>query len=331
MGQVQRRKLLIAAGLLLAMPCASGAQQPVKVARIGFLALDLAGNPRGTESFVQGLRELGYVAGRNVVVEYRDAERRLERFPALAAELVALNVDVIVAPSVVASQAAREATRTIPIVFAGVADPVSDGLVASLGRPGGNVTGLANLSPELIGKRLQLLKEAVPGTTRVAILWQPDSGMERTDRATLEDADVAAKALSVQVRVIDVRVPAELEQAFTKIASERANALLVLGTPMFYTERQRLVGLAERNKLPAMYTSRPFVDAGGLMAYGASLDDLLRRSATYVDKLLKGAKASDLPVERPTKFEFIVNAKTAKALGLTIPHSVLGRADAIVQ
>ncbi len=331
MEHVQRRKFLIAVGVLLATPCVSRAQQPIKVARIGFLSLDLAGNPRGTDSFVLGLRELGYVVGRNVVVEYRDAERRFERFPALAAELVALKVDVIVAPNVVACQAAKRVTRTIPIVFAGVADPVSDGLVVSLGRPGGNVTGLSNLSPELVGKRLELLKEAVPGTNRVAILWQPGSGMESTDKATLKDAEVAARALSLDLRVIDVRVPAELDHAFARIASERANALLVLGTPMFFTERQRLVGLAATNKLPAIYSTRQFVDAGGLMAYGASLDDLLRRSATYVVKLLNGAKASDLPVEQPTKFEFVVNAKTAKALGLTIPQSVLGRVDDIVQ
>jgi len=331
MGRIQRRKLLIAAAAFLAEPLVSGAQQPVKVPRIGFLSLDLAGNPRGTDSFVLGLRELGYEVGRNIVVEYRDAERRFERFPALAAELVALKVDVIVAPNVLASQAAKRATTTIPIVFAGIADPVSDGLVASLGRPGGNVTGLANLSPELIGKRLELLKEAVPGTSRVAILWQPGSGMERTDRETLKDAEAAAQALSIQLRTIDARDPAEIEPAFAKIATARANALLVLGTPMFFTERQRLVELAARNKLPAMYTSRQFVEAGGLLAYGASLDDLLRRSATYVDKLLKGAKASDLPVEQPTKFELVVNAKTAKALGLAIPQSVLGRADAVVQ
>lgn len=331
MGRIQRRKLLIAAAAFLAEPLVSGAQQPVKVPRIGFLSLDLAGNPRGTDSFVLGLRELGYEVGRNIVVEYRDAERRFERFPALAAELVALKVDVIVAPNVLASQAAKRATTTIPIVFAGIADPVSDGLVASLGRPGGNVTGLANLSPELIGKRLELLKEAVPGTSRVAILWQPGSGMERTDRETLKGAEAAAQALSIQLRTIDARDPAEIEPAFAKIATARANALLVLGTPMFFTERQRLVELAARNKLPAMYTSRQFVEAGGLLAYGASLDDLLRRSATYVDKLLKGAKASDLPVEQPTKFELVVNAKTAKALGLAIPQSVLGRADAVVQ
>lgn len=331
MGQVPRRNFLIAAGVLLATPCATLARQPDKVARIGFLALDLAGNPRGTDSFVLGLRELGYDVGRNIVIEYRDGERRFERLPALAAELVGLKVDVIVAPSVLACQAAKRATRTIPIVFAGIADPVSDGLVVSLGRPGGNVTGLANLSPELVGKRLELLKEVLPGVSRIAILWQPGSGMEGTDRATLKDAEAAARALSVQLRVVDARGPAELDQAFAKIASEHASALLVLGTPMFYTERQRVVGLAARNKLPAIYTSKIFVEAGGLMAYGASLDDLLRRSATYVDKLLKGARASDLPVEQPTKFEFVVNAKTAKALGLTIPQSVLGRVDAIVQ
>ena len=209
MDRAQRRDFLIAAGAFLAAPFATEAQQPGKIARIGFLSLNMAGNPRGTDSFRQGLRELGYVEGRNVVIEYRDAERKFERFPALAAELVALNVDVIVAPSVVASQAAKQATKTIPIVFAGVADPVADGLVASLARPGGNVTGLSNLAPELVAKRLELLKEAVPGVSRVAILWQPGSGMEGTDKTTLKDAEVAARALGVRLQVVEARGPAD--------------------------------------------------------------------------------------------------------------------------
>jgi len=331
MDRVQRRDFLIAAGALLAAPIAAGAQQPATVARVGFLALDMAGNPRGTDSFRQGLRELGYVEGRNVVIEYRDAERKLERFPVLAAELVALKVDVIVAPSVVASQAAKQATKTIPIVFAGVADPVTDGLVTSIARPGGNVTGLSNLAPELVGKRLELLKEAVPGVSRVAILWQPGSGMERTDKDTLRAAEVAAQALSVRLQVIEVRSPADLHRAFSDIARERANAIIVQGTPMFFTERRRIVDLAAKHRLPAMYTTRQYVESGGLMAYGASLDDLLRRAAAYVDRLLRGAKPADLPVEQPTKFELVVNLKAARALGITIPRSILGRADEVIQ
>lgn len=331
MRRVRRRQFLVAAGAVLAGPRVAGAQQSAKVARVGFLSLDLAGNPRGTDSFVAGLRDLGYLQGRNVVIEYRDAEGKFERFPALAAELVALKVDVIVAPSVVASLAAKRATSTTPVVFAGVADPVSDGLVASLARPGGNVTGLSNLSPELVSKRLELLKEAVPGIGRVAILWQPGSGMERTDRAALKDAQVAARALAIQLLVIETRTAAELDRAFSYMASERAKALAVLGTPMFFIERQRVVNLAATNRLPAIYSSRAFVDAGGLMAYGASLDDLLRRSAGYVDKLLRGAKPGDLPVEQPTKFEFVVNVKTAKSLGIAIPQSVLGRADELIE
>jgi putative ABC transport system substrate-binding protein len=321
----------MAAGAFLAAPFATEAQQPGKIARIGFLSLNMAGNPRGTDSFRQGLREHGYVEGRNVVIEYRDAERKFERFPALAAELIALKVDVIVAPSVVASQAAKQATKTIPIVFAGVADPVADGLVASLARPGGNVTGLSSLAPQLVAKRLELLKEAVPGVSRVAILWQPGSGMEGTDKKTLKDAEVAARALGVRLQVVEARGPAELQRAYADMTRERANALVVLGTPMFFTERERIAGLAIGNRLPAMFSTRQFVEVGGLMAYGASLDDLLRRTATYVDRLLKGAKPADLPVEQPTKFELVISLKTAKALGVTIPQALLLRADEVIQ
>ena len=331
MDRPQRRGFLIAAGAFLAAPFATEAQQPGKIARIGFLSLNMAGNPRGTDSFRQGLREHGYVEGRNVVIEYRDAERKFERFPALVAELVALKVDVIVAPSVVASQAAKQATKTIPIVFAGVADPVADGLVASLARPGGNVTGLSNLAPELVAKRLELLKEAVPGVSQVAILWQPGSAMEGTDKKMLKDAEVAARALGVRLQVVEARGPAELQRAYADMIRERANALVVLGTPMFFTERERIAGLAIGNRLPAMFSTRQFVEVGGLMAYGASLDDLLRRTATYVDRLLKGAKPADLPVEQPTKFELVINLKTAKVLGLTFTQSLQMRADEVIQ
>jgi putative ABC transport system substrate-binding protein len=322
--------LLTATGALLAAPLTVGAQ-PAKIARVGFLSLDLAGNPRGTDSFKQGLHELGYVEGRNIHIELRSAERRFERFPALVAELVALNVDVIVAPNVVAAQAAKQATKTIPIVFAGVADPITDGLVISLARPGGNATGLSNLSPDLVGKRLQLLVQATPGIRRVAVLWQPGSGMEQTDKDTLKDARAAAQTLGVALEVYEARVPADLDGAFAAMAREGVNALSVLGTPMFFTERERIVALAIRNRLPAMFSTRQFVVAGGLMSYGASLDDLLRRSAGYVDKLLKGAKPAELPVEQPTKFELIINLKTARTLGLTVSPAVLARADEVIR
>jgi putative ABC transport system substrate-binding protein len=321
----------MAVGALLSGPFGVAAQQRDKIARIGFLSLDLAGNPRGTDSFKQGLRELGYVEGRNIHIEFRTAERRFERFPTLVAELVALKVDVIVAPNVVAAQAAQQTTKTIPIVFAGVADPISDGLVASLARPGGNVTGLSNLSPDLVGKRLQLLAQTVPGIRRVAFLWQPGSGMERTDQDTLKDAQTAAQTLGVALAVVEARGPADLDGAFAAMTREGANALTVLGTPMFFAERERLVALAIRHRLPGMFSTRQFVVAGGLMSYGASLDDLLRRSATYVDKLLKGAKPAELPVEQPTKFELIVNLKTARTLGLTVSPSALALADEVIR
>jgi putative ABC transport system substrate-binding protein len=283
------------------------------------------------EAFLQGLRDLGYVEGRNVVIEYRSAEGKLERYPALVAELVALKVDVIFVPGTPAALAAKQATRTLPIVFAAAADPVADGLVTSLAQPGGNVTGLSSFSPELVGKRLELLKQAVPGVSRVAVLWQPGGQGERTDKDLLKRADVAARALGVQLQVVEVRGPADFDRAFSDITRARAGALTVLGTPMFFTERRRLVDLAAKNRLPAVYGTRDYVDVGGLMAYGPNTADLVRRAATYVDKILKGAKPADLPVEQPTKFELLINLKAAKALGLTIPQSLLQRADEVIQ
>jgi len=319
------------AGGLLAAPPAAEAQQAAKVARIGFLALNLAASPHLPEAFRQGLRDLGYVEGRNVVIEYRSAEGKRERLPALAAELVALKVDVIVAGNTPAALAAKQATTTLPIVFTSVVDPVTDGLVASLARPGGNVTGLSNLAPELVGKRLELLKQAVPGVSRVAALWQPGVFPERTDQDMLKAADVAARALGVRLQFVEARGPADIDRAFADMTKARAGALTVLGSPMFINERRRLVDLAAKNRLPAVYPAREFVDAGGLMSYGPNLADLFRRAATYVDKILKGTKPADLPVEQPTKFELVINAKTAKALGVTIPQSLLGRADEVIE
>ncbi len=275
-------------GGIVAAPLAADAEQAAKITRIGFLASNLAANPHLPEAFRQGLRDLGYVEGRHVVIEYRDAEGKSERLPALATELVALKVDVIVVASTPPALAAKQATKTIPIVFTAVGDPVTDGLVTSLARPGGNVTGLSTAGPDLVGKRLEQLKQAVPGVSRVAVLWQPGGQGERTAKDMLK-------------------------------------------TPMFYNERRPLVDLAAKNRLPAVYGLREWVDAGGLMAYGPNITDNYRRAAAYVDKILKGAKPGDLPVEQPTKFELVINLKTAKALGLTIPPSLLGRADEVIQ
>jgi len=319
------------AGGLLTAPLAAEAQQAARAARIGYLVPNLAQAPHLLEAFRQGLRHLGYVEGRDVVIEYRDAGGTIERFPVLAAELVALKVDVIVAPSTPATLAAKQATRTIPIVFIGAGDPVTSGLVASLARPGGNVTGLSVLSTELTGKWLELLKQAVPGVSRVAALWQPGAMDERTDKDMQKGAEVAAQALGVRLQFVEARGPADFDRAFSDMTRERAGALTVRPAPMFISERRRLVDLAAKNRLPAVYAWREFVDAGGLMSYGPNAADMYRRAATYVDKILKGTKPADLPVEQPTKFELVINLRTAKALGLTIPQSVLGRADEIIQ
>jgi putative ABC transport system substrate-binding protein len=329
---VDRRAFIgVIGGGLLAAPLAAEAQQAAKIARIGYLGLNLAPNPHLTEAFLQGLRDLGYVEGRNVVIEYRDAEGKSERLPALAAELVALKVDVIVAPSTVAAMAAKQATRTLPIVFIGAGEPVTSRLVTSLARPGGNVTGLSLLSPELVGKCLEQLKQAVPGVSRVAALWQPGGQSERTDEDMLKGAEVAARALAVRLQFVEARGPADFDRAFSDMTRARAGALTVLSTPMFANERRRLVDLAAKNRLPTVFPLREYVDAGGLMSYGANVADLRRRAATYVDKILKGTKPGDLPVEQPTKFELVINLKTAKALGLTIPQSLLSRADQVIE
>jgi putative ABC transport system substrate-binding protein len=330
---MERRTFVAGTGLvLLAAPLTVEAQQAAKVARIGYLAANLAADPHAHEAFRQGLRDLGYFEGRNVVIEYRDAEGKVERLPALAAELVALNVDVIVAPaSTAAAVAAKKATRTLPIVFIGTADPVASGLVSSLARPGGNLTGLSNLAPELVGKWLELLTQAVPGVSRVAALWQPDSLGERTEKETLTRAEVAARALGVRLQFVEARAPEDFDRAFSDMTRARAAALTVLTSAMFFGERRRLVDMTAKHRLPAVYQWRDFVNAGGLMSYGPNRPDWYRRAATYVDKILKGAKPGDLPIEQPTKFELVINLKTAKALGLTIPPSLLGRADQVIE
>ena len=321
------------AGGLLAAPLTAEGQQPGRIARIGYLAANLAvADPRTREAFLQGLRDLGYVEGRNLLIEYRDAAGKTERFPALAAELVALKVDVIVAAGgTLAALAAKQATTTLPIVFAAVGNPVAEGLVTSLARPRGNVTGLSLVQQEIVGKSLELLKQAVPEVSRVALLLKPDSMPDRAKKDRLNAADVAARALSVRLQVVEARGPEDFDRAFSDMTRVRAGALTVLATPVFDSERRRLVDLAAKNRLPTVYSYRSYVEAGGLMSYGPDLPDSFRRAATYVDKILKGAKPADLPVEQPTKFELVINLKTAKALGLTIPQSLLQRADEVIQ
>ena len=310
-------------------PLALEAQPTAKIARIGYLAIDQAASPHLREAFLQELRDLGYIEGRNLVIEYRSAEGKSEQLPALAAELVALKVDVIVAPSTVAALAAKQATRTLPIVS--VAIPVTSGLVTSLARPGGNVTGLSFFSPELVGKCLEQLKLAVPAVSRIAALWQPGVQGEPTEKEMLKAAEVAARALGVRLQFVEARGPENFDRAFSEMTRARAGALTVLPSNMFISERRRLVDLAAKNRLPAVYPWREFVDAGGLMSYGLNVADLFRRAATYVDKILKGAKPADLPVEQPTKFELVINLKTAKVLGLTIPQTLQQRADQMIE
>ena len=320
------------AGALLAAPRASEAQPATKVPRIGILGISpVARTGSRLEAFLLGLRDLGYVEGRNIVIEYRDHGGKVERLPTLAAELVALKVDVIVAANTGAGLASMQTTKTLPIVVAAAADPVTSGLVGSLARPGGNVTGLSALAPELVGKCLELLSQAVPGVSRVAVLWQPGALDERTDKDMLKAADVAGRALGMRLQFVEARGPAHIDRAFSDMTRARAGALTVLTSVMFTNERRHLVDLAAKTRLPAVYPQRDFVDAGGLLSYGPNGPDLFRRAATYVDKILKGAKPADLPVEQPTKFELVINLKTAKALGLTIPPSLLARADEVIQ
>jgi putative ABC transport system substrate-binding protein len=328
----RRAFLTIVGGSILAAPLAAEAQQATKTPRIGVLATTSAPS-KLREVFLQGLRDLGYVEGRNVVIEYRFAEGKYERLPALAAELVALKVDVIWVGATPQALAAKQATKTIPIVCPSFADPVTDGLVTSLARPGGNVTGLSNIAPGLVGKRLELLTQAVPGVSRVAVLWHshPGAYSERTDKNMRKEAEVAARALGVRLQFVGARGAADLDRAFSEMTRARAGGLTVLGGVMFVNEGRRLVDLAAKNRLPAMYHVRAIVDDGGLMSYGADQADMWRRATTYVDKILKGAKPADLPVEQPTKFELVINLKTAKTLGLTIPQTLLLRADQVIE
>ena len=322
---------LVVAVSIVATPLAGEAQLAAKVPRIGYVSTNLAANPHLTEAFRQGLRDRGYVEGRNVVIEYRSAEGKLERFPALMAELVALKVDLIVAANTRAALAAKQVTSTVPIVMGVSTDPVGAGLVASLARPGGNVTGLSALTSDLVGKCLEHLKQAVPGVRQVAVLFHRDYG-ERTQQELLNEADVAARALGVRLQFVEARGgPESFDKAFSEMVASRAEAVTVLTSVLFASERRRLVDLAAKHRLPAVYFVRTFVDDGGLMSYGADFPDMFRRAATYVDKILKGVKPGDLPVEQPTKFELVINLRTARALGLTIPASLMVRADQIIE
>jgi putative ABC transport system substrate-binding protein len=325
------RRIVVALVLVvnLFVPGAAVAQQPEKVPRIGFLAaVSYAANLVRFEAFREGLRELGYVEGQNISIEWRYAEGKPDRLPALAAELVHLKVDVIVTGGSTATRPAKEATSTIPIVMAQDTDPVGNGFVSSLARPGGNITGLATLAPELSGKQLELMKEIVPKLSRVAVLGTSTrSGNARS----LKEAELAARALGVKLHYLDILSPKDIEPAFRAAAKGRADAVLVLTSPFATSQRTTFTGLAAKNRLPTIYDRTEFVEDGGLMTYSVSSTDLFRRAATYTDKILKGAKPADLPVEQPTKFELVINLKTAKALGLTIPPSVLARADELIQ
>jgi putative ABC transport system substrate-binding protein len=319
---------------LLMAPLAAQAQPLAKVARIGYLVIGSLEAPETRallDAFRQGLRERGYVEGQNIVIVYRAADGQIERLPSLATELAHLKVDLIVAGNTPAARAAQHATTTIPIVASVMGDPVGDGLVASLARPGGNITGLTFLGPELLGKRLELLKEALPRVSRVAALWHPGAFAERTTQAMVQGTEAAARTLGVHLQLVEVRGPDEFDRAFATMTQAHAEALLVFPSPMLFQEHARLVDLAARHRLPAMYQAREFVERGGLIAYGASITDLIRRGATYVDKILKGATPADLPVEQAMKFELVINLKTAQALGLTMPASLLLLADQVIQ
>ena len=328
---VSRRRFALSLCALVAAPATARAQaRPARIPRIGYLQAVVPQNGTSPllEDFRQGLRDLGYEEGRNIELEIRWGEGHLERLPALAADLVRMKVDIIVAVNSPSILAAKKATQTIPIVMPISSDPVGDGLVASLARPGGNITGLSLMAPELSEKRLQLLKEVFPKLRPVAALWNPDyAGMAARFRQT----QGAAPSVGLEVRSVETRDSAELERALAELDRNRPGALLLLADPLTLSQRLRIVEFAAEQKLPAMYELSQFVDAGGLMSYGPNIDDIVRRSATYVDRILKGAKPAELPIEQPAKFELVINLKTAKAMGIAIPQSVLLQADRVIE
>ena len=317
------------AGGLLATPLTAEAQQPAKTARVG--TLSFAAGPNSTMDVFQGLRELGWVEGRNLVVEQRWAAGREKELPVLAVELVRLKLDVIVTSTTLAARAAKQATTTIPIVFTFVADPVGSDLVSSLARPGGNITGVTTLAAGLVAKRMELLKAMVPQARGMAVLWQPGGFGEETAQNMRQEIDVAARAMKVKIRFVEARRPEDLEAAFASMREARVGALLVFPGPMAFEARHRVAEHATKSRLPTMFPWWEGAEAGGLASYSTNFPDMFRRAAAYVDKILKGAKPGDLPVEQPTKFELVINLKTAKALGLTIPPSLLARADQVIE
>jgi putative ABC transport system substrate-binding protein len=311
---------------LVACAAMAEAQQPKKVPRIGYLGL--IENPDLDGGFRKGLRELGYVKGQNINVEYRYAGGKVDQLAGLVAEMVNLRVDVIVASGTQSIEAAKKATKTVPIVFPVTPDPVESGFVASFARPGGNITGLSTLNPEVGGKRLELFKEVIPGISRVAVLWNPTNPGSAVN---LKETDAAARSLGLKLQPLEVRSPEGFDEAFRAAKREHAGGLTMIPDAMLRAQQKRIHDFATKNRLPTVFHSSEFVLAGGLMSYGAHLPDLYRRAATYVDKILKGTKPADLPVEQPTKFELIMNLKTAKQIGLTIPPNVLVRADKVIK
>jgi putative tryptophan/tyrosine transport system substrate-binding protein len=333
----RREFMFLLGGGAATWPLAARAQQSIgqaakKMPRLGILMPGPIAHSAATlEPFYRGLQELGYVEGRNLALERRDGEWRPDRLPELAAELVALKVDIIVAWSTPAALAAKQSTNTIPIIAAVMADPIADELVTNLARPGGNITGTTFLGPELVAKRLQLLKEVVPGLLRVAALWHPHAYGERTMAGVLREIEGAARSLGMQLQLAPASGPDEFVNAFSAMTKERAEAFIVMPSPMLFGEHKRIVKLAADNRLPGMYQAREFVDAGGLMSYGVNLPDMFRRTAAYVDKVLKGAKPGELPVEQPTTFEIVINLKTARELGLTVSRDFLLIADDVIE
>ena len=328
---MKRRDAVLALLALGASPLATEGQQRTKISRIGFLSPTSPSDPRMRsllEAFRHELGKLGYVEGQTITIESRWGESKYDRLPGLAAELVLLKVDVIVAVAVPAIRAAKDATSTIPIVMAVVVDPVATGLVASFARPGGNLTGLSNMAPDLVGKQLEMLKQVVPTASRVAVLWNPENA---GNAPQMRAAEVAARTMGVQLQPVEARNPDDLDSAFAAMTKQRAGALLVLVDAMLNEHRTRVADLAAKSRLAAVYGLPEHAQAGGLMAYSANRSDMFRRAATYVDKILKGAKPGDLPVEQPATFELVINLKTARTLGLTIPQSLLARADEVIQ
>jgi putative tryptophan/tyrosine transport system substrate-binding protein len=312
----------------LGLPSPVDAQQPVSPRRIGVLLAAFSPESKEAQAFRQGLRDAGYLEGRDVVIEWRSADGDYARLPALAADLVQRKVDVIFADTTLATRAVKHATSTIPVVFALPADPVGSGLVASLAHPGGHVTGLSTILTDLAAKQLQLLKEVIPRLSRVAVLWDPD---QLWHAKAIEELKAVAPSLSIQLSIVGARTPVEFGPAFPAVSRAQATALYLPDSPLFVANRTTLLKLASKSRLPAIFSERKWVDEGGLMSYGANYVDQLRRAAGYVDKILKGAKPGDLPIEEPTRLELVVNLKTAKALGLTIPESILLRADEVIR